>query len=199
MNQGQDWSGWGEDWQQQSVVDVDRLRRAVRRKRWQMRLVVMAEVLLALFAGSQVLRLLLVPELGWRWTLWAGLALVMIAEMTWLSFRARRGTWRSATSSIPDLLRLTAKQARAGIRLAWLNAVGFAVLVIITLSIAAPWLAPSRWLHDPSLQRLLLLQIGLNGMVALGFVGFLLFYISRKKRQVRKLEALLREHSEKRE
>lgn len=196
MNQGQDWSRWGEDWQQQPVVDVENLRRAVRRKRWQMRFVVVAEVLLSLFACSQVLRLLLVPELGWRWKLWAGLALVMIAEMTWLSLRARRGTWRSASRGIPDLLRLTAKQARAGIRLAWLNAVGFAVLVIITLSIAAPWLAPSRWLHDPSLQRLLLLQIGINGAVAVALLGFLFLYLRRQKRRLRKIEAKLSEFDE---
>ena len=196
MNPQDDWSRWGDDWQRQPAVDVDRLRRRVRRKRRQMRAMVGIEAALALFAVGQVVRLLLMPWATGRWRIWAGLAFLLVAGMVWLSLRARRGTWRAATESVPDLLRLTAERARAGIRLAWLNIFSVPVLLAITLPIAAPWLAPSRWRHDPGLQHLLLLQLGINGALVVALLLFFAGYIRRQRRRLREVEALLREEAD---
>lgn len=196
MNPQDDWGRWADDWQQQAAVDVDRLRRRVQRKRRQMRVMVGVEVAIALFAVGQIVRLLLMPGVTERWKVWAALAFLLVAGMTYLSLRARRGTWRAATEGVPDLLRMTAKRARAGIRLAWMNILSVPVLVAITLPIAAPWLAPSRWRHDPALQHLLLLQLGINGVLIGALVVFFAVYIRRQHRRLREVEALLREYAD---
>lgn len=196
MKPQDDWSRWGDDWRQQPTVDVDRLRRRVHRKRRQMRVMVGIEMALALFAVTQVVRLLLTPGLAERWKIWAALAFLLVAVAVWLSLRTRRGTWRSATDSVPDLLRMTAKRARAGIRLAWLNILSVPVLLAITLPIAAPWLAPSRWRDDPVLQRVLLLQVGINGVVIIALLIFFADHIRRQRRRLREVEALLREYAD---
>lgn len=196
MNRGDDWARWGEDWQQQNVVDVDRLRRRVQRKLWQMRAMVVVEALIALVAVGQLTRLFFMPQVSGRWKIWAGLALLLIGVMVWLSLHVRRRTWHATTASVPDLLRLTANRARAGIQLAWASIVGFLLLIAITVPIAAPWLAPSRWLHDPKLQVLLLLQIGINGLVCAALLIFFALYIRRQRRRLRMAEALLREYAD---
>lgn len=145
MNAHDDWSRWGEDWQRQPPVDVDRLRARVRRKLWPMRLVIAFEWLVTLVAAGQLVRVLFMPAADARWKLWAALMfVVLIAPAPYLSLRLRRGTWRAPAGSVSDLLRLTARRARAGIRIAWINILSMPLLLAITLPIAAPWLAPSR-------------------------------------------------------
>ena len=196
MSLQDDWSRWGDDWQRQPAMDVDRLRRRVRRKRRQMRAVVGLEVASALFAVVQIVRLLLMSWVTERWKIWAGLVFLLLAGGVCLSLHARRGTWRAATESVPDLLRLTAERARAGIRLAWLNILSVPVLLAITLPIAAPWLAPSRWRHDPRLQHMLLLQLGINGTLVVALLVFFAGYLRRQRRRLREVEALLREEAD---
>ena len=139
---------------------------------------------------------LLMPGVTERWKIWAGLAFLLMAATVYLALRARRGTWRSATEDIPGLLRLTAERARAGIRLAWMNILSVPVLLAISLPIAAPWLAPSRWRHDPVLQRVLLFQLVINGVVIGAVLVFFVAYIRRQRRRLREVEALLREYAD---
>jgi hypothetical protein len=110
--------------------------------------------------------------------------------------RVRRGTWRAAADGVPGLLRLTARRARAGIRLAWLNIAGIPVLLAFTLPVAAPWLAPSRWRRDPALEHLLGVQVGINGALILAALAFFALYIRRQRRRLRRVEALLREYDD---
>lgn len=196
MNPRDDWARWGDDWQRQPTVDADRLRRRVRRKRRQMQAVLGFEWCAALIATGQVLRLLLDPGIGLRWKIWAGLALLLVSASAYLSLRVRRGTWQATSDGMPELLRLTAKRAKAGILLAWLNIASFPALLAFTLPLAAPWLAPSRWRHDPALEQMLLLQVGINGIVLVPLLVFFAFYIRRQRRRLRRIEAMLRDYAE---
>ncbi|MBD8872642.1 hypothetical protein [Rhodanobacter sp. DHB23] len=196
MNPSDDWVRWGDHWQRQPTVDADRLRRRVQRKRRQMQVVLGFECCAALFAIGQVLHLLLDPGLGLRWKVWAGLALLLVAASVYLSLRVRRGTWQATADGMPELLRLTAARARAGIRLAWLNIASIPLLIAFTLLVAAPWLVPSRWRHDPALEHLLLLQVEINGVVLVPLLVFFVVYIRRQRRRLRHVEALLRDYAE---
>lgn len=196
MSRQDDWSRWGDDWRRQAVVDPDHLRRRVHRKRLQMRVMVGLEVVLTLFAAGQLVHLLLQPWVTTRWRVWAALAFALVAAVAWLSWRTRRGSWQAAGQSVPELLRLTAQRARAGIRLAWLNMVSVPVLLAITLPVAAPWLAPSRWRHDPHLQHLLLLQLGITGSLVAALLVFFGLYLRRQRRRLREVGALLREEAD---
>lgn len=195
MNVSDDWARWGESWQQQATPDGDDLERRMRRKRRRMRAAAALEILAALLAVVQLLRLLWLPGVGVRWTAWAIVCLALVAELTWLRLRARRGTWRAASASVPDLLRLSARRARVGLRLAWLDVVGFAVLLAVTVVAAWPWLAPSRWLHDPALRHLLVVQIGIGGLLLLGLIVFLTVFVRRQKQRLRHVQALLRDYT----
>lgn len=196
MNSQSEWNRWQSEWRQQPAADIDKLLRHTRRKRLQMQAVVAFECLVGVFAAGQLVRMYLLPGVTLRWKVWIVLAALLFAVVAYLEFRMRRGTWAAATENVADLLRLTARRARAGIRLAWLGITGMAVLVAITLPIAAPWLAPSRWQHDPALQRLLLLQIGANGVVILVALVSLTCYILYLRRRLRRIQTLLQEYTE---
>lgn len=196
MNAADDWSRWSGDWQQQEAPDVDRLRRRVRRKLWKMRAALVLELLCAVFATAQLARLLTWPGVGPRWQIWAIIVFVLVAVLVWLQLRLRRGAWRTAGERVPELLRLSARQARASLRLAWLNITGFVALLALTLATAWPWLLPSRWAHDPTLRALLGLQIGINGSLAIAALVFLVWFMRRQKQHLQRAEALLRSYSD---
>ena len=191
-----DWSRWGEEWQRQPLVDLDRLRARVRRKQWQMRLVIGFEWVTVLVAMAQLVYLLFMPGADTRWKLWAILILAMLAPAPYLSLQVRRGTWRAPGEGVSDLLQLTARRARAGIRLAWINILSVPLLLAITLPIAAPWLAPSRWRHNPALRHQLLLIVSINGVVVGGLLVFFVMFLRRQKRRLRTIEALLRDDAD---
>lgn len=196
MSRHDDWNRWGDAWQKQAVVDVTWLHRQMLRKQRRMVAAVAFEWLVTLFATSQVARLLLMPDIGLRWKAWALLALLLVLPVPYLSLRLRRGSWRAATGSMRAQLQLMARRARVGIRLAWLNILGVPLLLAISLPFAAPWLAPSCWLHDATLRRQLALLLGVNGIV-LG-VGLVLcvLYLRRQRRRLREVEARLYEIDE---
>lgn len=191
-----DWKLWEGDWQQQPTLDVERLRRRVQRKRLQMQFMVGFEFLAALFAVIQIIRVELMPEFSERWKIWAAVLFVFVIAITYLTFRARRGTWRALTGSTPDLLQLTAKRAQSAIRLAWVNIVSIFVVLAVSLPFAAPWLAPSRWRHDPALRHMLLLQVGINGPIIIGGLVFYAIYIRRQRRRLREAAELLKDYSD---
>lgn len=196
MNPQDDWTRWGEEWQRQPPVDLKRLCVRVRRKQWQMRLVVALEWLLTLVAIGQSLRLLCMPGLELRWKLWSVLVLAMLVPAPYLSLWVRKGTWRAPTEGVSDLLRLTVRRARAGIRLAWINILSVPLLLAITLPIAMPWLAPSRWRHDPEFRHMLILVVGVNGAFIGAMLVFFLLFLRRQRRCLRRVEALLRHEQE---
>jgi len=193
MNVQGDWIRWGEAWQQQPSVDIDWLRRRVSRKLWRMRLTVTLELLLNAVAVWQTWRLIAHPGVELRWKLWAACAMLLVLTMQILFLQARRGTWRASGNDPGDLLQLTARRTIAGIRMARVNAGGLALLIVVTLLVAAPELTPEHWQHDARLRSLILLQCALNlPIVVLGFVGCA-WYIRRQRGRLRDVQALLRE------
>lgn len=195
MNTHSDWSQWQSEWQRQPVADTAALLRHVRRKRRRMLAVVTIEGIILAIAASQLGRLFLMPGVDVRWKVWVALAAVLLGATAYLEFRWRRGTWAAAGESVADLLRLTAHRARVGIRLAWAGIIGTAVLIVITLVAAAPWLAPARWEHDPGLQQLLLVQIAANGIVVLLTVAFGAAYIIHLRRRLRRVQRMLADYA----
>jgi hypothetical protein len=191
-----DWKALAGDWKQQPLPDVVELQRRTRRKRLQMRFVLAFECITSLFALSQVVWLLFLPAVPLRWKIWAIFALTLIVAIAYLSIRVRRGAWRALGDSVPDLLRLTARRARSGIRLAWVNILAILALLAVTIPVAAPWLAPSRWLHDPGLRVVLSLQLAISGPMILGGLAFFAVYIRRQHRRLHEAEEMLRDYSE---
>lgn len=196
MSTKSDWDRWQEEWRKQPVLDADRLLRSARHKRRRMQIVVAFECVVAVFATSQLIHLFLLPGVELRWRVWSLLAAALLAFTIYLEFRWRRGTWKAATESVADVLRLTARRAHAGIRLAWTGIIGTAVLMVMTLAVATPWLAPSRWRHDPALQRLLLVQIGVNGVLVFVTVSFCIWYIIHLRRKLGRVQAMLQDYIE---
>ena len=189
-----DWGQWQQEWHQpQPVPDIERLQRKVRRKHWRMAAVVALGGLTTLFAVAQLIRLQLFPQLPLRWHV-AGFAMLgLVAVLQWFFLHSRRGTWRLAAADSRGQLELSARRARAGIRLAWLQVWAVLVLVMIVVIAAWPWLQSERWQHDPHLRLLLALQIGVNGPIMIGGVVSCFWYIRRQRLSFQRLEAWLRE------
>jgi hypothetical protein len=187
-----DWQGWAEQWQHQhqSLVDVARLRRRLAAKRWRMLAMMVFETITAIVALVQTGWLFTRPELAMRWKLFAVGGTVLVAVMWSITVWLRRGTWRAASARVVDLLRLDARRAHAGIRLAQAQLWGFAVLLVGVTALAWPSLQPSAWMHDAALRRLLLLQIGANAPIVLGGVAFCLWYIRRQRRRLARIAQL---------
>ena len=192
MKPDDDWSRWSEVWQRQPAVNVLRLRRRVRRKLWQMRAMVAWRWIGCLVAVALVAHLQLTPGVPLRLKVWAGLILLLFLPLLYFRLRAYRGTWRQASDSVSDLLRLTAKRARAGIRLAWVNIAGILVIAAVSLLVAAPWLMSSGWQHDPALRQWLIPPIVFCGV----YLVFNIVYMRRQRSRLRGAEALLREESD---
>ncbi|MGH8192323.1 MAG: hypothetical protein ACREP2_12855 [Rhodanobacteraceae bacterium] len=192
MNPDDDWIRWGNAWQRQPTVDVPRLQRRVQRKLWQMRAVVAWRSIGCLVAVVLVVRLQLMPDVSSPLKVWAGLMLLLIAVFLYFRLRVYRETWRPASVGVPGLLRLAAKRAKAGIRLASVNIACILVITIVSLLMAEPWLAPSGWRHDPVLRQLLIPLIAVGGV----YLAFNVLYMRRQRRRLRGAEALLREESD---
>lgn len=191
MNSHDDWARWGDSWQQQPVVDVNRLRRKVRRKLWRMRVVVALELLTTLIATTQSLWLIWQPGLPLRWKLWAGISLLLVASAQAMFLHLRRGTWNASADTTRDLLRISERRAHAGIRLAKLNAWSTVFVIAATLLLAAPELDPRRWLHDPQLKLMVMVQFAANVPIAIAIFGFCAWYIRRQRRKLERFNALL--------
>lgn len=189
-----DWERWVGVWQQQPPVDVERLRRRVFTKQRRMRLTVVLEVLVTLVGVWQTLRAAMHPGLELRWKVWAVITLGFLLAVQWLFLHARRGVWRALGSGVEDLLQLTARRATVGIRLARLNVWSMLLWIATTLLVAAPELAPGRWLHDPKLKLIIVLQFAINVPIVLLIVGACVWYIRRQRRRLREVTALLRDY-----
>jgi hypothetical protein len=193
---GDDWTRWAHAWQEQPAADIEWLERRVRRKRRRMQLMVMLECLVTCIVVVQVALLQARPDVPLRWKVWGVVALVLALSLEYVLLRVRRGTWRAARGGVAELLRLTAKRAHAGIRLAWVNIVGLVLLPVVSLPFALPYLAPARWRHDPALQHMLVLNAAVNGIVVLVFLVVYGLYIRRQRRLLRRIETLARELSD---
>ena len=187
MKPDDDWTRWSDAWKRQPAVDVQRLQRRVRRKLWQMRATVAWRWTSGLVAVALVGRVQLMPEVPLPLKVWAALILLLLAALLYFRLRAYRETWHAVSDSVPDLLRVTAKRARAGIRLAWVNIAGTLMMVTGSLLIAAPRLMSSRWQYDPALRQLLISLI----VVSAFFLTFNVAFMFRQRRGLRDAEALL--------
>lgn len=191
MNPHEDWERWIDVWQQQPLVDVDRLRRGVIRKQWRMRLAAALELLATLVAVGQTLRAAVHPGLELRWRIWALVTLAFVLVVQWSFLHARRGAWRALGSDVQDLLRLTARRATVGIRLAKLNLWSMSLWIATTLVVAIPELTPERWQHDPKLKLMIVLQFAINVPIVLMIMGVGVWYIRRQRRRLCEVTALL--------
>ncbi len=190
--QASDWTRWGEQWRTQPGIDVAHLRAQARRKLLRMRLMVGVELLATALACGQLVWMLLWDETTWRWKIWAGCTLAFLIGLEASLLWVRRHTWSVPADSMAALLELGLKRARAGLRLARLNAGGLAVVVAASLLAAWPWLDPQRWQADPHLKLLVLVQCAANlPVVVIGF-AFCAWYARAQKRRIAALEALLR-------
>ena len=192
MKSDDDWTRWGSAWQRQPAVDGPRLQRRVRLKLWQMRAMVAWRWIGCLVAVALVARLQFMPGVPLRLKVWAVFILLLFLQLMYFRLRTYRGTWRSASDSVPGLLRLTAKRAKAGIRLAWVNIVGILVIAAVSLLVAVPWLMSSRWQHDPALRQSLIPPI----VFCCAYLAFNIVYMRRQRRRLRDAEALLRGESD---
>lgn len=191
MNARDEWSDWASQWQGQPVVDVSRLQRRMHAKRRRMLAMVAFEAVVSIGALGQTIRLLTRPGLGPRWTLFGVGAMAVVVVAWGLAVWLRRGTWRAACERMSDLLRLDARRAQAGIRLAQAQLWGMGVLVAGSIALAWPVLQPTAWMHDPALRRVLTIQIGANAPVALASTWFSLWYIRRQRRRLARITPLL--------
>ncbi|MGH8147808.1 MAG: hypothetical protein ACREPY_15940 [Rhodanobacteraceae bacterium] len=192
MSPDDDWIRWSNAWQRQPPVDVPRLQRRVRRKLWQMRAMVAWRLIGCLVAVVLVVRLQLMPNASSPLKVWAALMLLLIAAFLYFRLRIYRGTWRPANDSVPDLLRLTAKRAKAGIRLASVNVACILTITVVSLLMAEPWLTPAGWRHDSALRQLLIPLIAVGSV----YLAFNVLYMRRQRRRLRGAEALLGEESD---
>ncbi|HEU4669791.1 MAG TPA: hypothetical protein VFR91_03755 [Dyella sp.] len=184
MSARDEWSDWAAQWRDQPVVDVARLRRRIRLKRWRMLAMVVFETVTAIGALVQTGWLFAHPGLALRWKLFAAGGTALVVVMWSITLWLRRGTWRAAGARVTDLLQLDALRAKAGIRLAQAQLWGFAALLVGVTVLAWPLLQPSAWMHDAALRRLLLVQIGANAPIVLGGVAFCFWYIRRQRRRL---------------
>lgn len=190
MNTHDDWQDWSTQWQQQPVVDVECLRRRTLNKRRRMLAMVAFETVVSMIAVGQCAWLLASRHVDPRWKSFALGAMVLVAALWIVSLWLRKGTWRAAGERVTDLLRLQARRARAGIRLAQLQLWSLSVVVGGSIALAWPSLQPSAWMHDAALRRLLLVQIGANAPIVLGGVVFCLWYIRRQRRRLARIAQL---------
>jgi hypothetical protein len=184
-----EWSQWGELWQQQPSVDIRWWQKRAARKRLRMQGIVAIELLLSLSAVGQCLRLF--GDYGMRWRIWGGLTLLFVLILQGFYLHIRRGTWRASGADVRSLLQLTAARAHAGIRLAKLNIWGTLLWVVFTLLVAMPELDPGRWQTEPKLERILLLQFAVNTPMIVILLIFCAWYIRRQRQRLRSIHALL--------
>lgn len=188
MTAKDEWSQWGELWQQQPDVDVERWQKRAGRKRLRMKVIVAMELLASLLTVGQCLRLF--GDYGTRWRVWGGLTIVFVLVLQTLYLHIRRGTWRASGADVRSLLQLTAARAHAGIRLAKLNVWGTLLWVVATLVVAMPELDPGRWRHDPKLKLILALQFAVNTPMIVVLLVFCAWYIRRQRQRLRAIDAL---------
>ena len=189
MMANDEWSRWSELWKQQPVADEAPLRRAAARKRLRMQFMAVLELLTTAFAIGQLLRLWGEPSLRWR--IWGALSAVCILALQALYLHIRRGTWRASGSDVRSMVELTIRRARAGIRLAHLNAWVTVVGAMATLIVAMPELSPTRWQHDAKLRLILIVQFAVNVPLILALIAFCAWYIRRQRQRIRHANVLL--------
>jgi ABC-type amino acid transport system permease subunit len=94
------------------------------------------------------------------------------------------------------MVELTISRAKAGIRLARLNAWSTLVWVVVTLIVATPELSPTHWQHDAKLRLTLIVQFVVNVPLIVALVAFCAWYIRRQRKRIRHANALLEQLQE---
>jgi hypothetical protein len=180
------WSALQADWVAVAGPDPLRLWARVRAKRRRMIVVQVSEVLLALFATTQVVRLIVHPRDGvWLGWLWSMLALIWLSVLAsaWL----RRRLWRTPAMEPTDMLRLTAQRARLGF---WMG-VGNLIWAPGFLLVSAPMFEHMWALADMAARHRLYLGAMFNSLL-MGVVALVsAWYVLRQRRRLRRIAALL--------
>ena len=195
MNAHDDWARWGNTWQRpQPPIDTSALQRRTQRKLRNMRIVVGLEVVVTLFATSQLVWMLLQPETTLRWQAWCGASFVLMAGLIAMEIHIRRGTWHASNGSNRDLLGLDKRRTATSIRLAKWNILGLLLLLAITLIAAAPYFDLQRWHDDARLRVIIAVQIAANTPVVVSALVICTWYVRRQRRRIARIDALLAEY-----
>jgi hypothetical protein len=197
MAERDDWGRWGEVWRRQPELDLCRLRRRTHRKLWRMRILLVLELLLTAISIAQLARAFRGFDLYWR--AWSVVSLVLVLLLQALFLHARRGTWRASGTQAADLLELTMRRARAGIRLARLNAGGTMLLAVFTLVLAATQWDATRWQVDAGWRRVVFVQLAVNAPIVAMVLAGCAWYARRQRRRIRRAKQLLRSLGEDRD
>ncbi len=194
MNAQTDWNRWGSTWRERAPTDSERLRERVYRKRAATRrwitIKALLTVVMVIVLGHQMLE----PATGLIWKIWLALVIVLLLTSTTLTVWTLRSTWRMTTQSVPDMLRLTIKRARVGIRLSWIGTLLFVLLVAVTVCLETWWRASPVWMREPQLDLLAPTPLAVGCVVAAVVFAFKFVATRRLHRELRDAESWLREY-----
>lgn len=118
-NDEEEWKAMKKNWQRTSIAEI----LMTQQLRWGLRLRMLGSWI---YLGVEMLGFLLITVLGviqlamgqaGAGSLFIALALVCFGASLW----ARRSTLRGASSSLPELVDLSLRRARRGVRMAWAN------------------------------------------------------------------------------
>jgi hypothetical protein len=181
-----DWGALGETWRASPGPDLGILRRAVERKRRLMVALVSLEIALTVATSVFLVRAALRaagPSRAWALSL-LGFIWLFQALLLYL----RRGRWRYPAGTGADLLQLTARRARTGIALVWVNLAGLAAVGLLAgPRVIRAW--PERAGAPGATARMVV-----GGAVVLATIGFSVWFVRRQRRilaQVKDLQAQL--------
>ena len=178
-----DFRALGQTWRAGPPLDVANLRRRVERKRRFMVWLVMLEISLALVSCGVLVRAALRAPTGMsRASLLSLLGFLLVFQG--LTLYLRRGRWRSPTLRPADLLQLTARRARTGIWLVWVNLAALVPAGVLSLPLAMG-----------TRDRVDRASLAWPGLVALGvtllaMAAFSVWYIRRQRRTLRRVREL---------
>ena len=182
MSGGDDWNALAAAWQAQPV-DVEALRRAVRRRSRRMQLLMALDVACAVAGVGLALYFFTRAAAFWpRFGSLLGLAVMAAAVL--INYRLRRGLWQAADNSVTGLLKLQRRRCLNAIRMALWGPLFLPLGMLTGVLVGRGWTpAPDGW-SPPTKLALLLLALLLFGL-------FSLLYVRRQRRRIAAIDGLL--------
>lgn len=184
MNSGDDWTALAAAWQAQPV-DVEALRRAVRRRSWRMRLLMALDVICAV-AGAGFAAYLFTQVTAFWPRVGAVVGLTALAAAVLINYRLRQGLWQAADNSVTGLLRLQRRRCVNAVRMALWGPLFLPLGMLTGVLVGRGWMpAPGGWSLQTRL-ALLLLALLLFGLVSL-------LYVRRQRQRIAAIDGLLQQ------
>lgn len=182
MSAGDDWNALAAAWQAQPV-DVEALRRAVRRRSRRMQLLMALDVVCAV-AGVG-LALYFFTQVTEFWSrVGSVFGLVVLAAAVLINYRLRQGLWQAADNSVTGLLKLQRRRCTNAIRMALWGPLFLPLGMLTGVLVGRGW-APAAGGWSPLAKLVLLL------LAVLLFGLFSLLYVRRQRRRIAAIDGLL--------